>query len=382
MSEVVHHDVIVVGLGGMGAAVLEACGRRGLRALGLEHHACIRHGKGRSHASSRGFRQTYGDPLLRELAAASRPYWAQLTPEHGRRIFEPCGATLSAPSGHPILHSVRASARTLGASCTTHSPAIQRSEFPGLPHNFETLFEPDAGWIRASAAVGAMCEMAKRQGARVRCRAHVQEIVHLGRGKAEVRLRDGEVFRASAVVLCTAGHVIPVKDATGHGVTSMREEPRFRRQVEHWFDVRACVENPFFERGVGMFHAMDLTVEGVGVLNLYGMLEQPGLLKCCMQSARYDDHYPSPERGASVGVEELGLVRAALATLWPKVGARANHLRAQVGWNVETTSGKFLLGPAQGASHIIHAQAFCGHGFKMFPALAERICDFVENPGE
>ena len=52
------HDVIVVGLGGMGSAAAYHLARRGKKVLGLERHAPA-HDRGSSHSESRFIREAY-----------------------------------------------------------------------------------------------------------------------------------------------------------------------------------------------------------------------------------------------------------------------------------------------------------------------------------
>jgi sarcosine oxidase len=69
------HDVIVVGLGGMGSAAAYHLARRGQRVLGLERFGPI-HDLGSSHGGSRLIRQAcYEDPAYIPLMRRSYELW-------------------------------------------------------------------------------------------------------------------------------------------------------------------------------------------------------------------------------------------------------------------------------------------------------------------
>ncbi len=349
----------------MGAALLDVASTRGLRVLGLERHVSIAHGYARSHASSRGFRQTYVDETWREWASNSRDYWIGL----GEGIFEPTGATLTAPVDHPMLKGVRRAARSLGVVCETFPYGMQERVFPGLSAQFETIFEPDAGWIRAQDAVVAMCARARRHGAQIRCGARVLRVHCDSEAHIEVELASGERLRARSVALCTAGHEVPVS-----GQARPHTPLIFRRQVEHWLDVSEAVLCD--RRGIQMFHLLDLPFRGGERVHMYGMFEAPGVLKCCVQRERLDVREELPIFFRPVRQEEVDGVLEVCEEVWPGCSGVVRYIDSRLGWNVETSTSQFFLqGLELDVPRLIHAQAFCGHGFKMFPAIARDLCD-------
>src|SRR4029450_355091 len=74
----VTHDVIVIGLGGMGSAAAAHLAARGQRVLGLERFGSA-HALGSSHGGSRIIRQSYfEDPAYVPLLLRAYELWEQM----------------------------------------------------------------------------------------------------------------------------------------------------------------------------------------------------------------------------------------------------------------------------------------------------------------
>src|SRR5437764_242870 len=103
------YDVIVIGLGGMGAAALSALARRGHRALGLEQFA-IGHDRGSSHGHTRVIRTAYYEhpayvPLCRQAFTA----WRDLECRIGRKLLVDCPClSIGRPDGELVSGVERA----------------------------------------------------------------------------------------------------------------------------------------------------------------------------------------------------------------------------------------------------------------------------------
>src|ERR1041384_5568089 len=86
------HDVIVVGLGGMGSAAAWQLAARGARVLGLEQFA-LGHDRGSSHGLTRIIRQAYYEhPDYVPLVQAAYGMWYELEQRCGRHLLTnvPC----------------------------------------------------------------------------------------------------------------------------------------------------------------------------------------------------------------------------------------------------------------------------------------------------
>jgi sarcosine oxidase len=130
------YDVIVVGVGAMGAATCYHLARRGLRALGLEQFG-IPHALGSSHGYSRAIRLAYYEhhdyvPLLRRAWDG----WRALEAAAGQTLLHASGGLyLGAPGSELVAGSLQA-AREHGLAheaLTRADIAARFPQFGGVP---------------------------------------------------------------------------------------------------------------------------------------------------------------------------------------------------------------------------------------------------------
>ena len=107
-------DVVVVGLGVMGAATLAALARRGVRAVGLERFD-VPHALGSSHGGTRVIRKAYyEDPRYVPLLHRAWEAWRLLEEEVGERLLIQTGGLHFGPADHPDIQGVLDSVRLHG----------------------------------------------------------------------------------------------------------------------------------------------------------------------------------------------------------------------------------------------------------------------------
>ena len=160
-------DVIVLGLGVMGLSACREIARRGKRVLGLEQYELF-HKKGSSHGETRIIRKAYFEhiayvPLLERAYRA----WAEIQETLGVPLFERTGVLIAGMPGSAIVRGVRQAAVTHGVEIDELSAASVARRFPGLAvdDDMQTVFEPDAGFLRAEACMRGLAELAQREGA-------------------------------------------------------------------------------------------------------------------------------------------------------------------------------------------------------------------------
>jgi sarcosine oxidase len=199
MSE--RFDAIVVGVGGMGSAVLYHLARRGKRVLGLERFD-VPHEHGSSHGVTRIIRLAYFEhsdyvPLMRrayelwrELQAEAGEQLLYITGivEGGDRIYD---GVLRSCADHDLPHEA-----ITGAEANARFPAYR------LPDQLPVVFQPDGGFVLPERAIVAHASRALALGATLHARERVLEWEDTENG---VRVRtDRGVYEAERLVL-TAG---------------------------------------------------------------------------------------------------------------------------------------------------------------------------------
>jgi sarcosine oxidase len=93
------YDVIVLGVGGMGAATLFELARRGRRVLGLEQFPLV-HDRGSSHGQTRIIRRAYYEhPDYVPLVRRAYERWYDLEQLTGRHLLTECDCLTVGPPG-------------------------------------------------------------------------------------------------------------------------------------------------------------------------------------------------------------------------------------------------------------------------------------------
>src|SRR3954466_6891111 len=97
-SNMLHFDVIVLGVGGVGSAVLDQLSQRGVRALGIDRFHPP-HSLGSTHGHTRVIRQAYFEhPDYVPLLAEAYELWRSLEQRTGKRLYHEVGLIEIGPS--------------------------------------------------------------------------------------------------------------------------------------------------------------------------------------------------------------------------------------------------------------------------------------------
>ena len=170
-----NFDVIVVGVGSMGAATCYHLARRGVKVLGLERYD-IPNGMGSAHGYSRMIRLAYFEhpdyvPLLRR----SYVLWDELAEELHREVMVITGGLMLGPPGAAVLEGSLRSVREHGLPHEFLDAAEAMKRFPQfrVPGDYQVLHDHQAGLVLPERAVAGYAELAMRRGAKL----HGQEQV-------------------------------------------------------------------------------------------------------------------------------------------------------------------------------------------------------------
>ncbi|MDB5326086.1 MAG: soxA1, partial [Phycisphaerales bacterium] len=169
------YDVIVVGVGAMGASACYHLAKRGVRVLGLERFD-IPHGMGSYHGHSRMIRLAYFEhpdyvPLLRRSYAL----WQELADELGRDVIHITGGLMMGPPGATVLEGSLRSVREHGLPHDLLDAAEAMRRFPQfvIPDDYRVLHDHMAGLVLPERAVAGYAELAMRHGAELHGRERV-----------------------------------------------------------------------------------------------------------------------------------------------------------------------------------------------------------------
>ncbi|MGW8376628.1 N-methyl-L-tryptophan oxidase [Streptomyces sp. ODS28] len=360
------HDVIVIGLGGMGSAAAHHLSARGARVLGLERHGPV-HDRGSSHGGSRLTRQAYfEDPAYVPLLLRAYELYGELERDTGRDIATLCGGIMiGRPESRAVSGSLR-SARKWELPHETLDAAEVRRRFPTLtPREDEVaLYEARAGFLRPENTVAAQLQLALRGGADLHFEEPVIRWEELPGGTGVRVHTTQDTYTAGRLVICPGAWAPGLLDDLGVPFT-------VERQLMHWFRPSG---------GTGPYdpatHPVYLWEDTEGV-QMYGFPALDG-----------------PSGGAKVAFFRRGTVCTPDTldrTVHPdEVADMAEHLAARIptlpGEHLKsvacmyTTSPdqNFVLGPhPEYPGTTVVACGFSGHGFKFAPVVGEIAADLA-----
>lgn len=203
-----RHDVIVVGVGGIGSAATYHLARRGVDVLGLEQFD-IPHEMGSSHGVTRLFTLTKTrGPSYVPIAKRAVKLWQNLEEEREKQLFHRTGAVRAWPAdgeGHRgTFKNARNACDDHSIQYDTLSGAELNERFPGfdLPPDHDVIFQPDGGFLDPEACITAHVNAAQTCGATVKARESAFDWQPTDDG---VRVRTGKAEYEADKLVVTAG---------------------------------------------------------------------------------------------------------------------------------------------------------------------------------
>src|SRR4051794_6740851 len=179
-----HFDVIVLGVGGMGAAACYELARRGQRVLGLEQFPLV-HARGSSHGHTRIIRTAYAEhPGYVPLVRRAFERWYELEQLTGRHLLTDCPCLNVGPPGSEHVAGVRASVREHNLTHLDWGADLLRRGLPAFrfPDDYVGIYERNAGFLYVEDCVRAHIDAAVSLGAEVRGEEPVREWKAVGDG--------------------------------------------------------------------------------------------------------------------------------------------------------------------------------------------------------
>ena len=358
------YQVIVVGVGSMGAATCWRLARKGINVLGLEQGA-LPNPLASFAGATRAIRLSYTEhpdyvPLLR----GAYRLWDELGEEAGDQFLVRTGAVyLGRKEGYMVGGALRAAVEhRLEHELLTSQELGERWPQFQVKEEDVGLFEKEAGYVLSERAVGAMVQRALLAGAKLKGHVAVTDWRTEGDGVV-VKTDQGDV-RADRVVF-TAGAW------SGKVLEELKVSLKVTRQVLGWTWPQCPMDFtaekfPVWvaDAGDGAVHyGFPLTPDGSGGVGL--------------KSAR---HFPAlevnPDRVVREALEgDEDEVRNGLCRFVPSGDGPLLSLRICLYTN--TPDGHFVVDHHPECSHAVIACGFSGHGFKFASVMGEALADLA-----
>lgn len=347
----------VVGAGIFGASIADALASRDW-SVTLVEQAAPAHPRAASGDTSRVYRCGHGDDLddawHTRSARAARDGWLALEQDAGETLLVPSGVAWFDRGGDPWVARAEALLREAGVPAVRLNPAAAADLFPSLETAdlASVLFEPEAGTLKARAAVRALVGRACARGARL---VVARAIPRSGRAV----LDDGTALAADRTIWACGpwlGGLFP----EAAPVRSTRQDLFWWGAPAGWDaeHVPAWVDIATLAYGIG-------DVDGGGVK---AVVEEIGEV--------FDPH--AGDRASSARIETL--TRDALAARFPALAAAPVVARRVLPYE-STPDRRFILGPLPTDDSVWLAGGGSGHGFKHGPAIGVLVADWLEGRG-
>jgi len=355
-----HAEVICIGTGGVGSAVLWNLARRGVDVIGLDRFPPA-HDRGSSHGRTRVIRLAYFEhpdyvPLLRR----SYELWTELEEASGRDLYRETGLLEVGPPDGEIIPGVQAAAAEHGLAIENVDSDALGSEFPGfvVPPGHEAVFEQQAGYLRVEECIATQLQLAQESGACVLTGLSV-----LGweatAGGVTVDTDQGS-FGADSLVIAAGAWA-------GDLLADLQLPLRVLRKPLFWFeaDDRYAADNAcplfFFETPSGLFYG-------------FPAVDDSGL-KVAEHSG--GDSVSDPLTvDRSLHESDRRAVSDFLEAHLPGV-VTAQPTDHSVCMYTSTPDAHFIVDRHPDYPQVSVAAGLSGHGFKMASALGETLADLA-----
>lgn len=353
-------DVIVVGLGAMGAAAACQLAARGVSVLGLDRFTPP-HDLGSSHGQTRIIREAYAEhPDYVPLVQRAYELWSELSSASGRELLRQTGGLMLGRPDGSMVQGILASARRHGLAhqVLTADEAAQRFPIVRPADNMVAVWEPRAGVVFCEQAIAAQLGLASREGATLLFHEPALRW-SATRGGIEVETAH-EVYHAGALILA-AGAWMP-QVAADLGLPLPVE-----RQVLHWFAPRDRAAD--FGADVCPVYIWQYAADDW----FYGFPNFGDGVKVAFYRTPEPVDPDAVDR--AVTPADVSRLRDVADRYMPALAGR--HRRSQVCLYTMAPDGHFVLGPHPAHPHVLVASPCSGHGFKFSPAIGEALADLA-----
>ncbi len=355
------HDVIVIGLGGMGSAAAYHLAARGQRVLGLERFNPA-HDKGSSHGGSRIIRQSYfEDPAYVPLLLRAYELWEQLALDSQREVYRITGGLFIGPPDCETVAGSLLAAREWSLQHEVLDAGELMARFPTFTPTREDIavYEAKAGFARPELTVAAHIDLAIAAGADLRFGEPVLQWSETA-GGVRVTTAAG-TYTAGQVVICPGAWAPELLADFGIPIT-------VERQVLYWLDPVG---------GTGAFDGHPIFIdENADGQQIYGFpaIDGPdGGVKVAFFRKGAECTPDTIDR--TVYPQEITEMRDRVGQLLPALDGPCLHSATCMYSN--TPDQNFVIARHPDCAGVTIACGFSGHGFKFVPVVGEILADLA-----
>ncbi|MBL7814823.1 MAG: N-methyl-L-tryptophan oxidase [Saprospiraceae bacterium] len=367
-------DYIIVGGGSMGSAAAYFLSKKGQKVLVLEQFDFI-HDFGAHGGQSRLIRKAYFEhPNYVPLLLRAYENWATLESETQEKVYFETGILYFGEPDDALLNNIRLSAQLHDLKLEEWQLSDAKQRYPmfdGIPDDWESLFEPEAGFLLVEKCVRLYLKQAMQQGAILKA----QEKVLSWSENTVQRTPFGEgVEVTTAKAQYTAKKVIFTAGAWTKPLLQDLNVPlTVTRQVLGWVRPQKWVD---FTLGHfpcwGISDKENVLYYGMPILNEEDTSGALGLKlgRHLHGAAVYPD---SVDR--NINAADEASFRDCLEKYMPQ--ANGDTLSIKTCLYTNTPDENFIIDKHPLSKNVILACGFSGHGFKFASVVGEILADLA-----
>jgi sarcosine oxidase len=349
------YDVAVVGLGGMGSAILAHCAARGASVIGVEQFGPA-HDLGASHGKTRMIRKAYfEDPAYVPLVLRAYELWPELERATGEQILQITGVLSVGQEGSEIIRGTRRAAIEHDLRVESLSKREVNARYPTLElwKDEVALFEVDGGVLNPELAVRAHLKVAEKRGAEIRFGVTMKSW-HATDTGFDLHLSDGTRLSANKLILALGPWFQEILGSLGVTI-------RVQRNVQAWF---SPATHTYDAPG---FPGFLLDREGLPA-PLYGFPDFGDGIKAAFHG--FGDLTDATHVNREVDqAKDVEPIARALERWMP--GAARTLREAKPCMYTLTPDENFVIDRHPEHPNLILCGGFSGHGFKFAPVVGE-----------
>ena len=365
------YDVIVIGVGSMGAATCCRLAERGCKVLGIEQFDSP-HAQGSHAGQSRIIRKAYFEhPDYVPLLQRAYRNWGQLEVQTGEQVYFKTGLIYHGPHRHPVMQGTIKAAflHNIELKELTHEQTKGRYPQYSIAGDFKTLYEPDAGFLRPEKIITLYKNEAIKKGATIYTN---ERVLHWSKNNDEIKVTTGKNVYYTKKLIITAGAW------AGKILAQVNDKLKITRQVIIW--MKPADEKLFSASQFPCWLIADDKRQGA----LYGFpfldaksFGEPEGLKFAWHHAA-DETDPDAVNREVTSDEAEQLIRAVTGYIPAVASAKIAAVKTCLYAN--SPDEDFIIDHLPGYNEsVIVACGFSGHGFKFVSVLGEILADLAMN---
>ena len=363
-----HYDVIVAGVGSMGAAACYHLAKLGAKVLGIDSQP-VPNTNSSYNGNTRVIRLTYQEhpdyvPLLRD----AYKLWEEIEQETGSNLLHKTGVLYAGFPDGEAISGVRLASKTHNLPCSTLTHAELAEQFPQftLPEGMVGALEPEGGYLLSERAVETYVQAAQRLGTELLTSEPVIDWASDGNG---VNVRTaGSTHTAGKLILCAG--------AWSGGLLRLPDVPlTVTRQVLGWVqpkrpelfqlgDFPVWNIDPYGDGDLtGIYYGFPMSGEGLKLARHHPARHHPGTPMAPDEITH--ETFPADE-------EEILLP---LRRYLPD--ALGQVLAIKVCKYTNSADGHFIVDRHPESDRVHFACGFSGHGFKFASVMGKVLSELA-----